>query len=1824
MASGSYATATSGVDKNSDITSATGSRSVSVIAKAPNSNYTDSAAGSATATVITITFASNDTGKGTVSPTSKNVISGATVATSSNNLLIKGVTSGTTTTTLATITPSAKTGYSFSSWSKTSGSLTSAQTITATFTDSTKPTVTLSSSSNLKATSQTATLKCTDNEAVTAYYWGTTEPTATTSITTTTAADLTSLKATSGLSKTISSAGTYWLGCRDAAGNWDKKSVTIYSYKVENMLQNYSGSTYTTTHYTEASNATYIAPSGTTITLTSVYTIPTGSRSGRWVGYSSGEPSTTAVTPNKTNPTLTANSTYAMWFTRNILYFKYQLQSDETLTPTTQNAAGTETYTWSTDSNNYVTRQVNSGTATNNFSSYRYGVENIDLYNYNNGNALKITKAGWQGVSGKEWKCVSGCKTANLEISHNSTPFNSSTMCDISSADCTIVVKVNWTAKPLTFANQSISKTFSTSSQTASVTAATNGTGTYTYTETSETNSGGTATSYISLSGTTITIAANTPAGTYTYKIKAKDSNSGAEKEATYTITIGKANDTVSLTAKSTPYTGSAISANTATATSGSNITYTYYSTTDCTGTALSGAPTNKGNYSVKAVSAGNNNYNSGNKCVTHTITARAVTVTATNQSKTYDGTALSADATCSVTSTTKLVSGHTVTCTNTGSQTLKGSSTKTLSTAVIKNSSGTDVSSNYTITKQNGTLTVSARAVTVTATNQSKTYDGTALSANATCSVTTGTLPTGHTVTCTNTGSVGPSVASGTKTLSTAVIKNSSGTNVSSSFTITKANGTLTIAKAPLTLKPDDKEINYGDTFNTSNFSYSGTGFVNNETKSVLGGTPQYVLKDSNDNTVTISSSLPVDEYTIILSGLTSSNYNITYDTGDFVVNKIIATCPTLSSYINVYDGSNHSINVGNNASGGTVQYRTSTEGEWTTTKPTRKDVGTTTVYVRVNATNSNYQTRDCGSKAITVNKKTVTVTAANKSMNYGASAPSYSYTVTGAIGSETAVSGTATYTIKSGSTTITDVSTAYPGEYSIIPSGLTAGSNYEIEYANGTLTITGIIVTADANGGTISSTTGWTGTGDTSKKAYPTSTATYETLPNRTRTGYTFDGWYTAKSGGTKVISTSTLAQSSNHTIYAHWTANSVYVIANLVKTDATFADTGSYSLTAYNTSLTKSGDATSVTATTAKTMCCLSSTPRIDAYKGYFSPSGSSTATGTYYTVQNAASNKRYCLKTLSSGNSGSSCSLSVTASNWVHVTKYNSSNHTLNYTPVARTGSTYMQKRTLAYDRAYGTLPTPNELEDYTFDGWWTSATGGTEVTNDTIMKKTANHMVYAHWIGDELTVTTDATGGTIPETTGWTGTGETATKTVNYGGTYGTLPTPTKEGYVFIGWYTQASGGTKKTSGSTVSTNEDHTLYAHWGYNLTANANGGTISSTTGWTGTGNTATKAVELESIYGTLPTPTRTDYVFLGWYTKSSGGTKIEPTDTVTDSGPRTIYAHWGHCEGIASGNYTAGQTVTYGGKSYTVVSDNGNNVSLAYNGTYGNGTYNNAGSYLTTNFVNGDTALNNARVEGCLLEQESGVYATSNSGAGTANKPANYYWTGSGTVYTPSNVPTYNLTYTKLYYAYTESTKTYHGTDVLYNQSIPTGVSTVSTTGNATAGGTKSVANTSSSFTFNNAGYASNGSFLGATVYHEFIPNEDLKTPSASVMPMDMYSSVSGNTEYKTTKQFKMKVCGGTYNGQWNIFTAKSATKYVHNSPKTGTKDVSYDSDYIFEFAGTAVSTTSGTANSNLVRTFDYTTNAGCSARTQYNLTNTTVSTIYYRPVIKVIKN
>lgn len=144
----------------------------------------------------------------------------------------------------------------------------------------------------------------------------------------------------------------------------------------------------------------------------------------------------------------------------------------------------------------------------------------------------------------------------------------------------------------------------------------------------------------------------------------------------------------------------------------------------------------------------------------------------------------------------------------------------------------------------------------------------------------------------------------------------------------------------------------------------------------------------------------------------------------------------------------------------------------------------------------------------------------------------------------------------------------------------------------------------------------------------------------------------------------------------------------------------------------------------------------------------------------------------------------------------------------------------------------------------------------------------------------------------------------ASKTVKYKRTYGTtIPelTDTTE-YYFKGWWTASSGGTQVTSASTVTIAEDHTLYAHWeGKPFTVTFNAGS-----GYT---STSSKTVYYGESYGNLPTPSRNSYDFDGWFTSSSGGSRVYSSTRVTKAYNHTLYAQWTlkyrYCE-CCGGNY------------------------------------------------------------------------------------------------------------------------------------------------------------------------------------------------------------------------------------------------------------------------------------------------------------------------------
>jgi hypothetical protein len=102
------------------------------------------------------------------------------------------------------------------------------------------------------------------------------------------------------------------------------------------------------------------------------------------------------------------------------------------------------------------------------------------------------------------------------------------------------------------------------------------------------------------------------------------------------------------------------------------------------------------------------------------------------------------------------------------------------------------------------------------------------------------------------------------------------------------------------------------------------------------------------------------------------------------------------------------------------------------------------------------------------------------------------------------------------------------------------------------------------------------------------------------------------------------------------------------------------------------------------------------------------------------------------------------------------------------------------------------------------------------------------------------------------------------------------------------------------SATIVRNNENHTLFAIWVKNpiVTFDANGGSIPASPDWTGSGNSATKAYTDNATYGTMPTPTRNGYTFLGWKTDYVLPDEYQEVEYIESTGTQYIdtdYALW-----------------------------------------------------------------------------------------------------------------------------------------------------------------------------------------------------------------------------------------------------------------------------------------------------------------------------------------
>ena len=338
--------------------------------------------------------------------------------------------------------------------------------------------------------------------------------------------------------------------------------------------------------------------------------------------------------------------------------------------------------------------------------------------------------------------------------------------------------------------------------------------------------------------------------------------------------------------------------------------------------------------------------------------------------------------------------------------------------------------------------------------------------------------------------------------------------------------------------------------------------------------------------------------------------------------------------------------------------------------------------------------------------------------------------------------------------------------------------------------------------------------------------------TLPTSTKTGYTLSGWYTAKSGGTKVGNGgSSYTPTSNITLYAQWTEKPTSYTLTIDPNGGKFnGSTGNTTVTG------KPGETVSLSNLTVPS-----------GIKATFNANGGSCSTSSLST------SKSLLDWYFRSGEYGS-----------ISGSKYTFGEGNDTIYPVFNTHSI--------------TLPNATRT-GYTFNGWYTSSSGGTYVgKSGSSYSPTANITLYAHWTSNTYTLTIDSNGGKFNGSTGNTTVTGKPGETVSLSNL--TVPSGIKATF-------NANGGSCSTSSLSTSKSLLGWYFRSSEY--------GSISGSTYTFGEGNdTIYPVFNTHSI--TLPNATRTGYTFNGWYTSSSGGTYVGTSgSSYTPTSNTTLYAHW-----------------------------------------------------------------------------------------------------------------------------------------------------------------------------------------------------------------------------------------------------------------------------------------------------------------------------------------
>ena len=344
--------------------------------------------------------------------------------------------------------------------------------------------------------------------------------------------------------------------------------------------------------------------------------------------------------------------------------------------------------------------------------------------------------------------------------------------------------------------------------------------------------------------------------------------------------------------------------------------------------------------------------------------------------------------------------------------------------------------SENYILNYVNGTLTVSKATLTITATNSSRTYGA----ANPVLSVTYSGFVNGDTVASLSkspTITTNATVSSGVGSSYTITASGAASNN----YDIAYIGGTMTVDKAALVVKADDKT----KAVNTVNplLTITYTGFVNGNTQGNLTGTT--TLKTS------VIASTVAGQYDIEFdTQATSDNYDITFVKGIFkVVDPVLSV--TFDPIADKTYGDPHFFLAATSSNSTLpIAYFSSNPDilEIIDNEVQIKGAGTATITARQEG-NLEFVTATPVVHTLTVDKAKLIVTPDNQSKQQGAANPELTFTYSGF------VNGDDESKLKKLPTAVTNAEESSPaGDYTITISG-GESNNYSFDYKKGTLTI-------------------------------------------------------------------------------------------------------------------------------------------------------------------------------------------------------------------------------------------------------------------------------------------------------------------------------------------------------------------------------------------------------------------------------------------------------------------------------------------------------------------------------------------------------------------------------------------------------------------------------------------------------------------------------------------------------------------------------------------------------------------------------------------------